>query len=168
MPVTPFHFGPGAALQAVAPKHISFIAFCTANVLIDIESLYNLVQHRYPVHAFFHTYVGATIMAMVVTGLFWCCRWLAARYGLPDLFNWRQLRMRQVATGALLGAWSHVVFDGIMHYDVRPFWPFSDVNPFLDFVPLWALHLGCALAGLIGLLVAVGRWYIYGDKSLLD
>ena len=42
MPVTPFHFGPGAALHAVAPKHVSFLAFCAANILIDLESLYNL------------------------------------------------------------------------------------------------------------------------------
>jgi len=42
-------------LQAIAPRHISFLAFCAANVLIDVESLYNLVQRRHPVHAFFHT-----------------------------------------------------------------------------------------------------------------
>ncbi|GAA5170327.1 hypothetical protein [Viridibacterium curvum] len=168
MPVTPFHFGPGAALHAVAPKHISFIAFCTANVLIDIESLCNLVQQRYPVHAFFHTYIGATLVIGAVIGLFAGCKWFAERYWLPDMFGWRRLRMRQVATGAALGAWSHVVFDSIMHHDIQPFWPFSIANPLLDLVPLWALHLGCAVAGLIGLLVAVGRWYIGGDKSLLD
>jgi hypothetical protein len=61
MPITPFHFGPGALLHAMAPRHVSFIAFCAANVLIDVESLYNLVNQRHPVHAFFHTYAGATL-----------------------------------------------------------------------------------------------------------
>lgn len=42
MPVTPFHFGPGALLHATAPRHVSFLAFCGANVLIDLEPLYYL------------------------------------------------------------------------------------------------------------------------------
>ena len=40
MPITPFHFGPGAALHALAPKHVSFLAFAAANVIIDVEPLY--------------------------------------------------------------------------------------------------------------------------------
>ena len=55
MPMTPFHFGPGAALQALAPRQISFLAFCAANVVIDIESLVNLIGQRDPVHAFMHS-----------------------------------------------------------------------------------------------------------------
>ena len=46
MPFTPFHFGPGAALHALAPRHVSFMAFCGTNVLIDVESLVNLVTGR--------------------------------------------------------------------------------------------------------------------------
>ena len=43
MPITPFHFGPGAALHAISPRHVSFLAFCAANVLTDLESLYFLL-----------------------------------------------------------------------------------------------------------------------------
>jgi hypothetical protein len=43
MPITPFHFGPGTAIHAIAPKHVSFLTFCSANVLIDIEPLYYMV-----------------------------------------------------------------------------------------------------------------------------
>jgi hypothetical protein len=37
MPFTPFHFGPGAVVHSAAPKHISFLAFCGANVLVDVD-----------------------------------------------------------------------------------------------------------------------------------
>jgi hypothetical protein len=62
VPVTPFHFGPGAAVHAAAPRYVSFIAFCGANVLIDIEPLTYILSHQYPVHRFFHSYAGATVI----------------------------------------------------------------------------------------------------------
>jgi membrane-bound metal-dependent hydrolase YbcI (DUF457 family) len=37
MPFTPFHFGAGALVHSVAPMHVSFLAFCGANVLVDVE-----------------------------------------------------------------------------------------------------------------------------------
>ena len=67
MPFTPFHFGPGAALYAMAPRQLSFLAFCAANVLIDVEPLYYMLTDQYPWHRFFHTYVGATLDAVKYT-----------------------------------------------------------------------------------------------------
>ena len=67
MPITPFHFGPGAAIHVVAPRHVSFLAFCAANVLIDIEPLYYMLTHQDRLHRFFHTYVGASLVAVVAS-----------------------------------------------------------------------------------------------------
>src|SRR5688572_20936203 len=86
MPITPFHFGPGALLHAAAPKHVSFLSFCVSNVFIDFESLYNLVFQRYPVHAFFHTYIGATLVIATVVLLFLGLRSFASRFWLPIFF----------------------------------------------------------------------------------
>jgi hypothetical protein len=61
MPVTPFHFGPGAAIHAAAPRYVSFIAFCAANILMDIEPLYYMLRQQYPLHRFFRTYIGASL-----------------------------------------------------------------------------------------------------------
>lgn len=153
MPVTPFHFGPGALLHAAAPKHVSFLAFCAANILIDIESLYNLLNHNHPVHAFFHTYVGASLIVPVVTLVHFLARWLASRFWLPYLFNWRSLTAQQVIIGAALGAYSHVILDSLMHADIQPFSPFSSSNPLLGLISLGALHLVCIIFGALGLLV---------------
>jgi hypothetical protein len=70
MPITPFHFGPGAAIHAAAPRYVSFLAFCAANVLMDLEPLYYILTRQYPLHRFFHTYVGAVIVAISTAVLF--------------------------------------------------------------------------------------------------
>lgn len=148
MPITPFHFGPGAALHALAPRHVSFLAFCAANVLIDIESLVNLISGRHPVHAFFHSYVGATLVIPAVAFLFIVGRWLTARF--PLAAGWQGVSLRQVLIGAALGAYSHVLLDSVMHPDIRPLLPFDSSNALLDAVSLRALHLGCVFLGLLG------------------
>lgn len=153
MPFTPFHFGPGALLHAAAPRQVSFLAFCTANVAIDVESLYNLVNHRHPVHAFFHSYLGATLAALALIGLFLALRRCAARIRLPNPLDWQGLSLRPVAIGAALGAWSHVALDSLMHVDIAPLAPWSGRNHLLGIVLLDMLHAACAAAGVLGLLI---------------
>jgi hypothetical protein len=153
MPVTPFHFGPGAAIHALAPKHVSFLAFCAANVLIDVEPLYFMLTLQYPVHRFLHTYVGASLISVATLALFASLRWLASRLPLPNPFGWRELGLWPVALGAAAGSYSHIVLDSIMHPDVAPLAPFSNANPLLRAVSLGTLHWSCVVAGLVGVCV---------------
>ena len=142
MPFTPFHFGPGALVHSAAPKHISFLAFCAANVLVDVEPLYFMLTHQWPIHRLFHTYVGATAAAAIVVGAFALVRKLTPR-----------LSMRAVALGAIIGTYSHVLLDSLMHADMEPFAPFSAANPLLGAVFLNTLHGFCLVAGIVGAVV---------------
>lgn len=140
MPITPFHFGPGAAIHSLAPRRISFAAFCAANVLTDVEPLYYMVTQQFPLHRFFHTYVGATVTGAVTLGLLLLLRrWI----------RW-QATPWAIAAGAFIGTYSHVVLDSIMHSDIRPFAPFSEANGLWRIISLGDLHLYCLLAGLVG------------------
>lgn len=127
MPFTPFHFGPAALVHSTAPRHISFLAFCGANVLVDVEPLYFMLTHQQPIHRFFHSYVGATVAGLIVVVLFALVR----RFAMPVLQVLRldNLSMRAVSLGAFAGTYSHVLLDSLMHADMRPFAPFSDDNP---------------------------------------
>jgi membrane-bound metal-dependent hydrolase YbcI (DUF457 family) len=165
MPITPFHFGPGAALHAGAPRHVSFLSFCAANVLIDIESFYNLMNQRPVVHAFFHTYIGATAIVAATTALFLASRWSADGLRLPNPFQWRQLTLRQVAVGAMLGAYSHIVLDSVMHRDMAPLSPFSNANALLGVITLGQLHLLCLALGVLGVAGLGVRWLLGEDGS---
>jgi membrane-bound metal-dependent hydrolase YbcI (DUF457 family) len=157
MPFTPFHFGAGALVHAAAPRYVSFLAFCGANVLVDVEPLYFMLTHQHPIHRFFHTYVGATVAGLLVIALFVLVR----RCALPLLrfFSLERLTLRAVALGAFTGTYSHVVLDSLMHADMEPFAPFSDANPLLGAVFLNTLHGFCLLAGIVGLAVAGARRY---------
>ena len=69
MPFTPFHFGPGLFGKGIVPRRFSWMAFIVSQVIIDCETLYYLLQRTYPIHRFFHTFVGATLVGLL-TGLF--------------------------------------------------------------------------------------------------
>ena len=138
MPITPFHFGPGAAMHAMAPRHISFLAFCAANVLIDVEPGYYMLIGQFPLHRFFHTVPGATLVFAATVLIFLSARMIGA---LPNVLAWKGLTVTQVAIGAALGVYSHLVLDSIMHVDIRPLAPFSDANDLLHVIPIGMLHL---------------------------
>jgi membrane-bound metal-dependent hydrolase YbcI (DUF457 family) len=157
MPFTPFHFGPAALLHSAAPKHISFLAFCGANVLVDVEPLYFMLTHQWPIHRFFHTYVGATVAAGIVVALFALVRRMTP--GLLDQLRLRNLGVRAVALGAILGTYSHVLLDSLMHADMNPFAPFSNANPLLGAVFLNTLYGFCLVAGVAGGVV-IGLRYL--------
>jgi membrane-bound metal-dependent hydrolase YbcI (DUF457 family) len=153
VPITPFHFGPGALFHAIAPRRVSFISFVAANGITDLESIYNVLAGHYPVHRFLHTFMGAALVTGLTVALFVAMRRLARSISLPDWFEWRKLAVAPVITGAALGSFSHIVFDGIMHADMRPFAPWSDLNPFLQAISLSALHWGCIIAGITGVAI---------------
>jgi hypothetical protein len=151
MPITPFHFGPGALLRAIAPRRVSFIAFCAANGVVDLEPAYYMFTGQFPLHRFMHTLTGATVGWLVVLAAFVSMRRLDRWLRLPDLFQWKALAPLSVAIGAALGTYSHLLLDGIMHGDMFPFAPISDSNPLLGAISLEALHASCVAAGAAGL-----------------
>jgi membrane-bound metal-dependent hydrolase YbcI (DUF457 family) len=160
VPITPFHFGVGAALHAVDPRRVSFLSFCVANCITDCEPIYYIFRGEHPPHRFLHTFLGATLVAAATLGLFLWARRLAGKWELPNPFGWRSLSVQAVAIGALLGTYSHILLDGIMHPDVRPFAPWNDLNPFYALISVGWLHLACLLAGAfgIGVIALRDRW----------
>ncbi len=132
--------------------------FALANVLIDIEPVMTYVLTGNPVHAYAHTYLGATLIAFFCT---LCGRAICER--LLKLWN-MQLDERQavwltVSThisprvallSSLLGAWSHILLDSFMHADIRPWWPLSEDNSLRSLVPVEYLHALCVMCGIWG------------------
>lgn len=160
MPFTPFHFGPGALLHSVAPRHVSFLAFCAANVAVDLEPLYKLQRARFPVHAYFHSYVGVTVVWCAAVAAFWLLHRPGVARHLPNFLDWKELTLRPVAIGAALGAYTHIALDSLMHHDIKPLWPFSSRNVLLDAISLDTLHWACVGAGILGLAILGVRWRI--------
>lgn len=166
MPFTPFHFGPGALIHAVAPRHVSFLAFCGANVLIDTEPLYFMLTGQYPLHRFFHTYIGATLVMVATVALFLLALRVAARLRLPNPFGWQALTRLAVLGGAAAGSYSHIVLDSVMHADIRPWAPFSAANAFYALISMEALQTLClACAAAAALIVGLRQWWLQRQKK---
>jgi len=158
MPFTPFHFGPGAALKAAAPRHFSFTVFAFTNVVIDLEPLYYMLTDEWPIHRFFHTYAGATLAAATCFFLgrpacSWAIRIWNSRLDEAQA-RWLGVEPRiapgAAAVGAAAGAWSHVLLDSLMHTDMHPFAPLSAGGSLVHLVTIEQLELFCVLAGALG------------------
>jgi hypothetical protein len=139
VPFTPLHFGPGAAIKALVPAHFSFAVFVLAQVLIDLEPLAFRVFSGDPVHPYLHTWLGATLVAVLAYApgrrvAQWGLRLWNSHLDAPQA-RWlgfdARIGRRAALWGAVLGAYSHIALDGVMHADMRPFAPWSDARPWL-------------------------------------
>ena len=66
MPFTPIHMGPGMAVKAALPRHFSIVVFGLTQITVDLEVLWYLARWNPPLHRFWHTYLGATVVATVL------------------------------------------------------------------------------------------------------
>jgi membrane-bound metal-dependent hydrolase YbcI (DUF457 family) len=156
MPITPFHLLAATPLKVIAPRTFSWSVFALVNVVIDIEPITYFLITLNPAHRFFHTIIGATLIAILcaIYGRRLCevaigiwneeikSKWLTSEVGISNVAAW---------SGALIGAWSHLLLDSFMHDDIKPLSPFSDQNVLLGMIPISTLHTICVASGLIGL-----------------
>jgi len=158
MPITPFHFGPGALFAALAPRQLSWTVFALANVLIDLEPISLFFLTGDPAHPWLHTAAGALAVAIVaaLAGPRPCeafLRWWNRKLS-PAQARWLavdpNITRTQAWAGALVGTYSHILLDAVMHVDVRPFWPLAPGNPLQGAIGMDWLHLSCVAAGIVG------------------
>ena len=175
MPFTPFHMGPALAIKAVSGRHFSLMVFGFSQVAMDVEPLVRIVRGDALLHGFTHTYLGATLIALVsaIVGRPLCqfllkC-WMSDRHSAflnrlrgPTLISWPA-----AVIGAFVGAYSHVLLDSIMHSDMQPFAPLSPANPLLHIIPTDALHLICAASAAAGALLILAMYFVRRRQPLL-
>ncbi len=152
MPFTPFHLGAGAAFKALGGRRVSFMVFGGTQVLMDLEPGYKLLTGGTQLHGPSHTLAGALVIGLLAAVIGKPISEFAFRVGgRPDVtISWQA-----ALAGALLGSFSHVLLDAVMHADMRPWWPVGEGNALLGWFPIGELHLYCVLLGVIG---ALGVW----------
>jgi membrane-bound metal-dependent hydrolase YbcI (DUF457 family) len=137
MPFTPYHFGPNGFLGLVFKRWLDIPAFVLVNIAIDFEVLFWVIHlpgepwtHWNHPHQVFHFHT------LLIGGI------VGAVFGL-SLYPFRNIFIKimtflrldykptvlKMAVSGLLGAWFHVVIDGIYHWDVQMFWPNQNYRP---------------------------------------
>lgn len=156
MPFTPYHFGPALVAKGLLKNRFCIITFALSQVIIDLESLFYLLQNDWPVHRFFHTYVGATLAIIISIVL------------AKPLLRVLKLAATWKATliAGIFGGYSHIILDSIMHRDIQPLSPFVESNELLEIMSISALHNFCIYSGVLGLVI-IG-WQFFKSKKIED
>ena len=172
MPFTPFHLMAGTSVKSFFPQYFSFSIFTLTNVIIDSEVLFYIYTTGIPAHKFFHTFLGASLIAIFVA-LF--CRslckislkfWNIILYTKKfSLFKVEAKITRLSAwCGAFVGAYSQLLLDSIMHADMMTFFPFSDLNQFHNIILTNNLHYLCIGLFYMAFAIFVLKSYIKINK----
>ncbi|ETR67098.1 MAG: hypothetical protein OMM_05323 [Candidatus Magnetoglobus multicellularis str. Araruama] len=162
MPFTPFHFGPGIALKSLLRNWFSLSIFIISQILIDIEPLFYLFHGQYPLHRFFHTYLGATFVVLIciIIGRPVCQKMLRFWNGnlnkqqekflyIEPFISWKA-----TIISSIIGSYSHVFLDSLIYYDVKPFEPFSTSNILVDTIfSVKGINIFCIICGIFGLII---------------
>ncbi len=155
MPFTPIHMGPGIAVKAILQGSFSLMVFGWSQIVMDVQPLWVMMNGHGHIHGFSHTFIGALLLAIfsALTGKY------LAQIGLRILRIAKQgesISWTVTLISSLIGTYSHVLLDGIMHWDVQPFAPFDLHNPFLAWLSIEALHKLCLYSGLVGAVIYFG------------
>jgi len=130
MPFTPYHFGPALFLGLLCLSFIDFPTFLVASVIVDIEPFLVLALNLdYPLHGFFHSLLGGTLVAILLALIM-----LKIRIKISPLLSFFKLEQnfsfKTILVASLLGIYIHILLDSRIYTDIQPFYP-SNYNPLL-------------------------------------
>lgn len=156
MPFTPLHMGPGLCVKACLQQRFSLIIFGWSQVVMDLQPLVVMLTGEGRLHGLTHTYVGATLLALVSAA--------SGRFLVPvglrllRIPGERRIGWPVALASAFIGTWSHVLLDSFMHYDMVPLWPLASANGLAGVLPL-SVDQVCILSGALGAVIyAVVAW----------
>ena len=148
---TPFHMGPGIFIKVLLQGSFSLVIFGWAQLLMDIQPLVVLLTDNGQLHGFSHTYIGASLIAVLAT--------ISGKYLADYVFRFLSIYRKETPlittwavtfSSSFIGTFSHVILDSVMHGDMKPFYPLPFQNKILEIISLNQLHLFCIFSGIIG------------------
>jgi membrane-bound metal-dependent hydrolase YbcI (DUF457 family) len=137
-------------------EFLDFPTFLIANVIVDLEPfLVILLGLDYPLHGFFHSFVGGTIVAVALAVVMFKSSNIIGKvmkfFRLDQKVTWKS-----IIAASLLGVYVHILLDTPLYPDIRPFYPL-DLNPyfFSDMSIAISIYMFCIFSFLAGSIVYV-------------
>ncbi len=154
MPFTPFHWGPSSWIGLLFFRFLNLCALLIASVIVDIEPFFVLVLNlNYPLHGFLHTFLGGTIVAVILSGILYRLRGVMNK--IMEVFKLSQeSSFRAILFSCVLGVYLHIFLDSFLYTDIKPFFPL-DINPLYGLVSHNLMYLFCGSSFILGGLIYV-------------
>jgi membrane-bound metal-dependent hydrolase YbcI (DUF457 family) len=165
VPVTTYHLGPGILVKALLRGSFSLMVFAWTQLVMDVQPVVVAMTGKGQPHGFTHTYVGATLLAVLsgFTGKYLADLVLrlvpAARRAVMSV-PWRVAFI-----SGFIGAYSHVLIDSVVHPEMQPFAPFSAANSLAGVLSGSALQSLCVYSGLVGTVLYFAVTYLQSRRG---
>jgi len=155
MPFTPFHLGPGLFVAMLLFPLIDVVVILIASVIVDVEPAYYLFTHGYVYHGFLHSFVGCSIVAVMLSLIAYPLRRVYLK--ILETFGLRQkTSFRKILISSLVGTNLHVLLDGFLYPEMNPFYPISG-NPLLNMLSEATVYPICIITFILGATIYVAR-----------
>lgn len=157
MPFTPFHLSPALFLGLLLSTAFDLPTFLIANVLPDVEPftvLFFNVQ-GYPLHGFFHSYIGATILAIILALCMYLLRGFFGKI-MKVLRLQQSSSFKKIMFTSFMGAYFHVLLDSFLYSEMMPFYPLQSnifVNLFSAYGSYTIIYGFCGITALLGIVL---------------
>lgn len=163
MPFTPFHLGPGTLAGILLLRCLDLPTLTVASVVLDLEPLLVIITGaNYPLHGFFHTFLGGTVVALALSFVMFrfseCTARIAKAFGISQTPS-----PRSVTVASFLGVYSHLLLDSPLYADMEPFFPIAS-NPLFFPQISGMIYASCVVAFLLG--VAAYAAKLHSPKQL--
>ena len=156
MPLTPFHLGPALLFGLLLFSYLDFPTFIVANVVLDIEPFAALVFGGYPLHGFFHTFMGASIVALALAPVMMKIAPTIQKF-MKALKLGQEVSWKSVLLASFSGVYLHILLDAPLYWDIRPFWP-SSANPLAGLWNAGEIQIVCILLFAFGAAIFAYRF----------
>ena len=165
MPFTPYHLGPALLFGLLFLGFIDFPTFLVANAIVDVEPFLVLALNlNYPLHGFFHSFLGGTSVAVLLALIMH-----QTRDKLSPLVSFFKLEQKisfmRILAAAFAGICIHILLDSRIYTDIQPFYP-STYNPLLTAGVLAGLdaYIFCIWSFFAALIVYIIRLFLIWRK----
>ena len=164
MPFTPYHFGPALLAGVVLFPFFDFVAIMVCCVILDIEPILVLfLGLGGPLHGISHTYLIATIVAIIASAVLWFLRNPISSF--VSLFGIEQEPKKiRILIASFFGTYSHVFMDSFIYSEMHPFYPLLG-NPFLGLIATGLIYQFCLICGAVGIALYFVRFCVFQKSN---
>lgn len=161
MPFTPFHLGPALLFGLALSMAFDLPTLLMASVIPDVEPFMVLYFniHGYPLHGFFHSYLGSTFLAVTLAVFVYLFRGPISK--IVRIFRMSQKPVfKKIIFTSFASAYTHVLLDSFLYGEMEPFYPLPG-NFFVNLISAsetYSVIYGfCGITALLGIVTYVNK-----------